>query len=78
MIMVMIVGAQDVQYSFGIVVQDDVYVDVEVDDSQLMADSSHVNLQVNVTGEGEELEPGDNILSMTLRLAAQANLTLLG
>lgn len=52
-------------------------VEVEVDEEQ-MTSTSQVNLQVNVTGEGHELEPEDNFISRTLQLVAQASLELHG
>ncbi|KAG0717791.1 Integrin alpha-PS5 [Chionoecetes opilio] len=51
---------------------------VEVAGSALMDNASHVRLVVNVTGLGQELVPQDNILDLNLRLAAQANLILIG
>lgn len=49
-----------------------------MDVSQLKDVSSNPWIQVNVAGQGEELSPNDNHLSMNLLLEAKANIELFG
>lgn len=53
-------------------------VEVNIDTSQLTDSSSNPWIQVNVTGEGEELKPQDNGLFMSFPLEAHASLELFG
>uniref|UniRef100_A0A0P4W2E3 Uncharacterized protein n=2 Tax=Scylla olivacea TaxID=85551 RepID=A0A0P4W2E3_SCYOL len=53
-------------------------VAVKVNESQLMESISQLELDVNVLGEGEEVESDDNFIPMKLKLATEANLELHG
>lgn len=51
-------------------------VDVKVNESRLTENINKFELQISVSGEGDEEESKDNVKSMTLKLATEANLKL--
>ena len=51
-------------------------VGVKVNESQPMGNTSQLELHINVSGEGEEVEPDDNFIHMKLKLATEAYLEL--
>lgn len=53
-------------------------VQVTVDAGQLTDASSELGVKVQVTADGVEIRPQDNIVSQTLKLEAQASLMIHG